>query len=61
MVDLLIAIGIVVALVVGFYLTRGAAGPPPLSGEGRAVDTASRAGPLGEPIPRAGDEADRSD
>jgi hypothetical protein len=61
MLDLLIVIGIVAALALGFYLTRGAGGPPPLSGEGMAVDTASRAGPLGDPIPQAGDEADRTD
>lgn len=59
MVDLLVAIGIILVMALGFYFTRSAAGPPPLSAEGRAVDAESRAGPLGEPIPQAGDEAER--
>jgi hypothetical protein len=51
MVAVLVIVGIVVVLGLGFYLTRGARGPGTLDAEGRAVDAESRAGPLGEPMP----------
>jgi len=55
MVAVLVVVGVVVVLGLGFYFTRGAGGPPPLDGEGRLIDAESRAGPLGKPMPWAED------
>jgi hypothetical protein len=60
MVAVLIVVAVVV-LGVGFYLTRGAGGPGLLSAEGRAVDSRSRASPLGDPIVPTGGDQDQSD
>jgi hypothetical protein len=59
MVGALVVVGIVVVLVVGFWLTRGSGGLGPVSGESRKVDLESRYGPLGKPMPRADDEMKR--
>jgi hypothetical protein len=53
MVPMLVVLGVVVVLALGFYWTRGAAGPPALESEGRLVDAESSVGPLGEPMPWA--------
>ena len=48
MLDLLIVIGVIVLLGVGFYLTRGAGGRLDLSLKTRVADTT---GPLGDRVP----------
>jgi hypothetical protein len=47
MFDLLVVIGVIVLLAVGFYLTRGAGGRLDLSLRTRVADTTS---PLGDPV-----------
>jgi hypothetical protein len=61
MVDLLIAVGVVVLLGLGFYFTRGAGGPPPLDAEGREVDTVSHVSLRGKPRDWNGEDAERPD
>jgi hypothetical protein len=48
MLDLLIVLGVIVLLAVGFYLTRGAGGRDDLSLRTRVADTTS---PLGDSVP----------
>ena len=57
MVAILVVVGVVVLLALGFYWTRGAAGPAPFDAEGRVVDVESRASPLGDPISAADEDA----
>jgi hypothetical protein len=46
----IVLIGIILVVAAGFWLTRGAGGPPPLDAEGRNVDTTAHISPLGEPM-----------
>jgi len=48
-------IGIILAVIFGFWLTRGARGPSPLEGEARAIDYTSGYDAMGEPIERPDD------
>ena len=58
MLDLLIVIGVIVLLAVGFYLTRGAGGRDDLSLRTRVADTTS---PLGNTVPGDSHTPDWSD
>jgi hypothetical protein len=58
MVGVLVVIGIVALLALGFYLTRGAGGPAPFDAEGRAADARTGVPPVREPNLRVGDELD---
>lgn len=52
--------GVLVAVVVGFWLTRNAKrGPTPGDAETRTIDFVSRYGPTGEPIGRPDDDVER--
>jgi hypothetical protein len=61
MVGILVVVGVVVVLALGFYFTRGTGGPPPLSAEGRSIDAELSAGPLGEPMPWAEEASDQQE
>ncbi|HEY5316827.1 MAG TPA: hypothetical protein VIJ20_02530 [Solirubrobacteraceae bacterium] len=50
MIGTIIIIAIVLVVIAGFWLTRGAGGPGPLDAEARRVDTEARVSPMGEPM-----------